>query len=78
MITTAQSSRVRPEIVAGGLLLAAAMAAGCTGEEYGSVSSAPTNTPEVVEAVAPKKGAPAPRVPRGPGQAKALQDAAKK
>jgi hypothetical protein len=71
----AKISRVRPGLATWGLLLLASLAAGCSGE-YGSVAG-PPKAGEVAEAVTVKKGAPAPRVPRGPGQAKALQDAAK-
>ncbi len=68
-------SRARPGLVRMGLLLLAATAGGCSGGDYGSVSSSAKTSPDVVEAVSPTKGAPAPRVPRGPGQAKALQEA---
>ena len=73
----AEFSRARTGFVACGLLLLAGLAAGCSGGGYGSVPASPKGG-EVAEAVTVKKGAPAPRVPRGPGQAKALQEAAKK
>ncbi len=56
----------------GVLILGAAASAGCSGGESGTVSATPPST-VAVEAVPSKKGV-APRVPRGPDQAKALQE----
>ena len=77
-MTRAEFSRARPGRLTRGLLLMAAAAAGCSGGDYGSVSPSPKASPDVVEVVSRKKGDPIPRVPRGPDQAKALQEAAKK
>jgi hypothetical protein len=60
----------------GAYLILAAVAAGCSGD-YSTVSSVPEAPPKVVT-TAPGKKQPAPLVPRGPGQAKALQEAKKK
>lgn len=71
-------TRTRAGLFARGLVLLATTLAGCTGEDYGTVSATPKSSPEVVQANPPKGGAAAPRVPRGPGQAKSLQDATSK
>ena len=70
--------RVRPPLCIRGLLLLAVATAGCTGGDYGTVSASPKSEPEVVEVIKTQKGAPVPRIPRGPNQAKALQDAKQK
>ena len=57
-------------------LIFAAVSAGCSSEDHGSVPASPKSTPDVVQTSIPSKGGPAPRVPRGPEQAKALQEAA--
>jgi hypothetical protein len=71
-------SRIRMRFVSRGALLLALAATGCSGGDYGSVPASSNNAPAVAEAGPAKKIAPAPRVPRGPDQAKALQEAAKK
>jgi hypothetical protein len=68
-------ARARPGHAARWLWLLAAAAAGCSDGDYGSVPAAPKSSPEVVQAKPSGKGGPAPRVPRGPAQAKALQEA---
>ncbi len=73
-MTRAEVTQIRPGLVAFRLALLLA-AAGCSDGDYGTVSSTPKSSPEVVQAAPPRNGAPAPRVPRGPGPAKALQDA---
>jgi hypothetical protein len=70
--------QVRPAPCISGLLLLAVATVGCNGGDYGTVTAAPKSAPEVVEVVTAQKGAPVPKVPRGPGQAKALQDAKQK
>ena len=77
-MTNAEFSRVRLGLVALGLLFFAVATAGCSGQDFGSVSPSPKTSPEVVDAVSSKKVAPAPKVPRGPDQAKVLQESAKK
>ena len=77
-------TRCRTDSVRRGLLLLATAVAGCSGQEYGAVPSTPKSPTEVAETApakvaetAPAKSgvSQAPRVPRGPGQAKALQEA---
>jgi hypothetical protein len=82
----AEFSCARRGLVPRALLLVAvaAMAAGCSGGDYGSVPASPKATPVVAEAAstkgvpARKKAVPAPRVPRGPDQVKALQETTNK
>jgi hypothetical protein len=71
-------SRIRMRFVSRGVLLLTWAATGCSGGDYGSVPASSSNSPAVAEAAPSKKIAPAPRVPRGPDQAKVLQEAAKK
>ncbi len=73
-MTEAMLARAQRKFLACGLLGAAIIAAGCSNEGYGTVPSAPESAREVVGATS-KKGTPAPRVPRGPDAAKALQEA---
>jgi hypothetical protein len=61
-----------------GLVLLAATAPGCSDEGAGTISSTPKSVPEVGQVAAPKKGGAVPRVPRGPDQVKALQEATAK
>lgn len=74
-MTEAKISRVRPGLATCGLFLLAAASAGCTSGEYGSVPATPKASPDVAQVSPSNKGNPAPRVPRGPDQAKALQEA---
>jgi hypothetical protein len=71
-------SSIRKRFAGRGVLLLALAATGCSGGEYGSVPPSSNVSPAVVDAGPTKKGTPAPLVPRGPNQAKALQEAAKK
>jgi hypothetical protein len=70
----AELSRLRPGLVACGLFLLAVASAGCTDNDAGSVPPTPKAAPELPPADASKKDSPAPRMPRGPGQVKALQE----
>jgi hypothetical protein len=72
---TAEFPRARPVLATCGLWLLAAALAGCSEDGRGTVASTPKGSPEVVQEDTSKKAAAAPRVPRGPNQAKALQEA---
>jgi hypothetical protein len=75
-MTEAMFARAQRGLLACGLLLSATVAAGCSNEGYGTVPSAPESAAQVVEATpGAGKRTPSPRVPRGPGAAKALEDA---
>ncbi len=78
-MSTAEFPRARPGLVAYGFSVLLLALPGCIDSEVGTVSSTPKAATEVGQ-VAPstKKGGPAPRVPRGPEQAKALQEATAK
>ena len=65
-------------LAVGGLVLLVALAPGCSDEGAGTVSSTPKSAPEVAQVAPATKGGAAPRVPRGPGQVKALQEATTK
>jgi hypothetical protein len=73
-MTEGMLARTQRGVLACGLLLSATVTAGCSGEGYGTVPSSPESARQVVGATS-KKGTPAPRVPRGPDAAKALQEA---
>ena len=75
MMSRAERNDGRWGLVVSGLVLFAATAPGCSEEGAGTVASTPKSAPEVVQAAPPTKGGAAPRVPRGPGQAEALQEA---
>ena len=74
-MTEAMFARAQRGLLACGLLLSATVAAGCSNEGYGTVPAAPESAAQVVGATPSGKRTPAPRVPRGPGAAKALEDA---
>ncbi len=73
-MTNPEVPRARPGLVSRSLVLLALASAGCSGGDYGSVSAAPKAAPDVVQVGPPTKDRAAPRVPRGPNQAKALQE----
>jgi hypothetical protein len=67
-------ARAQRGLLACVLLLSATQGAGCSNEGYGTVPASPESAPQVVGATS-GKGKPTPRMPRGPGAAKALQEA---
>jgi hypothetical protein len=77
-MTRAEVLHALPGLVTLGILSVAAASAGCSSQDYGTVAASPNGAAAPAEGVPSAKGGPVPRVPRGPGQAQALQEAAKK
>jgi hypothetical protein len=74
-MTRGEVPRARSGLVPLGLsVLALTTAAGCSSDEYGSVSATPKSSPDVASETPSQKAGAVPRVPRGPDQAKALQE----
>ena len=76
-MTRREFSAARLRCLGRGALFLACAAAGCSGGDYGSVTSSTESPTKIAEVAPSKKTAPVPKVPRGPGQAKALQESAR-